>query len=101
MRSPTAKHYWRPISLLCALLALTACGSERVVYRDRVVEVPQPVPAKLDPALTADCPPRGELPATGRLPVGSVLDRTAAVEDALALCREQLKEIRSTQEDPQ
>lgn len=84
---------------LCALLALPGCATERVVYRDRVVEVPLPVPAKLDPMLTADCAPETVLPPSGSLPVSDALDRLAAVEDALALCRKQLAEIRSTQED--
>ena len=71
------------------------------MYRDRVVEVPLPVPAKLDPKLTADCAPEATLSPRGSLPVSHALDRLAAVEDALALCRKQLAEIRSTQEAPQ
>jgi hypothetical protein len=67
-----------------------------VVYRDRPVEVPVPVVQKVPGRLTADCEPRTAVPFSGALLVGDVLDRLAAVEDALAICRNQVAEIRGT-----
>jgi hypothetical protein len=78
----------------CALLMLNACGTPpRVV--DRVVKVPVPVRAPLDPRLTADCPPDVEVPLTGPLPVAAALRREDAVEAALTRCRAQLEQLRS------
>ena len=73
---------------------LSACG-QRVVYRDREVQVPVPVRAPLDPRLTADCVPDAEVPPTGPLPVADVLRRLDAVEMALGQCRAQVGELRS------
>lgn len=64
------------------------------MFKDRVIKIPVPVRAELDPRLTADCPPRFDVPTSGRLTVLSALDRLAAVEEALAQCRNQLSEIR-------
>jgi hypothetical protein len=62
-----------------------------------LIEVPAPVLVALDSELTRDCEPRTGVPASGKLPIGDVLERLAAVEDALALCRNQLTLIRTAQ----
>lgn len=95
MNSLDAQVCWRLTLLLCALLVLSACGNApQVVYRDRAVEVPVPVVQPLDPRLTADCPARTDVPQTGPLTVRQALDRLAAVEDALATCRNQVAVMR-------
>jgi hypothetical protein len=95
MNFPHAKSFFKLICL-CALVTLQACASEpRVLYKDRVVEVPLPVRTPLDPRLTVDCEPRNDPPMTGALPVSAVLDRLAAVEDALEVCRLQLEALRN------
>ena len=68
-----------------------------MVYRDRTIEVPVPVVRPLPARLTADCEPRVRVPADGPLTVAAVLDRLAATEDALAVCRNQLGELRGAQ----
>ena len=73
---------------------LSACG-QRVVYRDREVQVPVPVRAPLDARLTADCVPDVEVPPSGSLPIADVLRRLDAVEMALGQCRAQVRELRS------
>lgn len=65
-----------------------------MVYRDRPVEVPKPVVRPVPDRLTRDCVPATAVPFDGALTVKDVLDRLAAVEDALALCRNQVAEIR-------
>ena len=75
---------------------LTACASgPRVVYQDRLIEVPVPVRAPLDAALTADCPPATDIAPAGPLPVADALRRLAAVEDALLECRLRLLTLRN------
>ena len=92
-----ARVCWILILLIAALLVLSGCASEpQTVYVERPIEVPVPFIQALDPRLTVDCQPRTDVPQSGRLTVGQVLDRLGAVEDALALCRNQLAEIRST-----
>ncbi len=87
---------WRLIWLLSALIALVGCESvPQLVYRDRVVEKPVPVVQSIDPRLSKDCQPQTDVPQTGALTAAQVLDRLAAVEDALAFCRGQLGEIRA------
>lgn len=81
-------------TLLCVLATLAGCGSAPPVFRDRVIKIPVPVRAELDPRLTADCEPRSDVPSSGPLPISAVLDRLASVEEALAQCRNQLSEIR-------
>ena len=94
MHYPTARPFWRPTLLACALLTLNACGTPpRIV--DREVMVPVPVRAPLDPRLTADCPPDAEVPLTGPLPVTEALRRLDAVEAALAACRARLEQLRN------
>lgn len=94
MKFLPAKSFFRLICL-CALVTLQACASEpRVLYKDRVVEVPLPVRTPIDPRLVADCEPRSDPPQTGPLPVRAALDRLAAVEDALEVCRLQLEALR-------
>lgn len=41
----------------------------------------------MDPRLTADCVPRTDLPPDGPLTINAMKERLAAVEDALAICR--------------
>lgn len=94
MTFPHAKSFSTLISLL-ALATLAGCASEPVVvYKDRLVEVPLPVRTPPDPRLVADCEPRYDPPQTGPLPVASALERLAAVEDALEMCRQQLEALR-------
>jgi len=90
-----AKSFSRLICL-CALVTLQACGNApRVVYKDRVVEVAVPVQTPIDPRLVLDCEPRFDPPQTGPLKVSAALDRLAAVEDALEMCRMQLEALRN------
>lgn len=94
VKFPPAKSFCMLISLL-ALVMLTGCANEpTVVYKDRLVEVPLPVRTPLDSRLVADCEPRYDPPQTGPLPVDSALQRLAAVEDALEMCRQQLEALR-------
>lgn len=60
------------------------------------VEVPVPVVKPLPESLTADCDPAYEY-ASGSIHGEAVLDRLAAVELALGVCRAQLVKIRETQ----
>jgi len=76
---------------------LTACGAAPPVFTDRTVEIPVAVVKPLPERLTADCKPAVDVPATGPLPVSLAFSRLAAVEDALAACRAQLAEIRTSQ----
>lgn len=64
------------------------------MYQDRPVPVPVPVVQKVDERLTRDCEPKTDVPYAGALTVGDVLARLAATEDALAICRNQVAEIR-------
>lgn len=79
----------------CVLVLLSRCASApTVVYKDRVVTVPQPILVQPDPRLTADCPPQVSLPASPK--VRNMRDRLGAVETALADCRNRMKELRET-----
>ena len=91
----TVAPSWKLTWLLSALLTLSGCGAQRVVYRDREVIKTVPVRAPLDARLTADCVPDAEVPPSGPLPVGEGLRRLDAVESALADCRARLGELRS------
>lgn len=73
---------------------LVACASERIVYRDRTVEVPVPVIQPVPAELLKPCAPRTDVPYAGSLTIAQVLDRHAAVEDALAMCWNQIELIR-------
>lgn len=96
MQFPTVHGFWKSTWLLPALTGLAGCGSvPQTVYVDRPIEVPVPFVQTIDPRLTADCEPRTDVPQAGRLTVAQVLDRLGAVEDALALCRNQVAEIRA------
>lgn len=79
--------------LLCALVALSGCGSVR--YVDRVTEVSTPVRVPVDSRLTIDCEPGYQPPQSGPITLGDALARLASVEEALAQCRAQLDEIRN------
>lgn len=61
------------------------------------MEVPVPVVQKLPADLVKDCQPRTSVPEHGALTVDDTLERLAAVEDALAFCRNQLGVIRARQ----
>lgn len=93
MRFPSAKQF-STFSLTCALAMLVACANEPPVFKDRVVKVPVPVRAEIDPRLTEDCEPAADVPLTGVVTVLDALNRLAAVEIALAKCRHQLAQIR-------
>ncbi len=75
---------------------LAGCASERVVTRVEVKELPVPVVEKIDPSLTKDCEPKYRYPASS-LKIRDIKDRLAATEDALAICRNQLENIRAGQ----
>lgn len=95
MKFPLAKLCSVAI-LVFALGTLLGCATEPpVVYKDRVVEVPLPVRTPIDPRLTVDCEPRYDPPMSGPLPVDAALERLAAVEDALEMCRMQLEALRN------
>lgn len=96
MRTLTALPSLRWTLLGPALLSLLACASvpPEPVYRDRPVQVPVPVVQKLDERLTRDCVPRTSVPFAGALLVGDLVERLAAVEDALAICRNDKAELR-------
>ena len=88
-------------SLMFVVLLLTACASgERVVFKDRIIEKPVPVPLPIDPRLTADCTPVTDVPIEGALTIRDALERLEAVEFALDLCRHDKAEIRKAQERP-
>jgi hypothetical protein len=95
MKLPRAILYLS-LLLVCALAISMGCSSAptTVVYKDRVVKVPQPIRAPVDYRLTQDCPPRFDLPLSPT--VEDSWKRLGAVEEALILCRKQLKEIRET-----
>lgn len=61
---------------------------------DRTIEVPVPVVQPIPDRLTRDCEPRTDVTYDGPLTVALVLERLAAVEDALAVCRNQVGELR-------
>ena len=65
--------------------------------QNEVVRVPVPVVKKLDPALLRECLARYRYPAD-RLTVEDLTERLAAVEDALALCANQVEAIRAAQD---
>lgn len=91
MKFPRALPCW-VLLLLSAPAILTACTSAPVVYKDRVVTVPQPIRTPVDPRLTEDCSPRFDLPS--KPTVEDSWKRLAAVEESLTQCRKQLSEIR-------
>ena len=93
MRIPSVKRYLSATLLTPALLSLQGCASAPEP-KFIEVEVPVPVRAPLDPRLLADCNPTVPLPETGPLTVGHALDRLAAVENAIFLCRTQLEKLR-------
>lgn len=98
MRYPAVMSFWPSILLLCALLGLQGCESApRVVYRDRIVNNPVPVVQQVDPRLTADCEPKTDIPQTGKLTTKDAMERLAAVEDALAICRNDKARLRESQ----
>lgn len=95
MRNPIALRGSIRILSLLALASLAGCETPPVV-RTETVEVPVPVVKPLDPHLTADCEPRFyylQAPITGEV----LIDRLTAVELALAICRNQLENIRALQ----
>jgi hypothetical protein len=60
------------------------------------VKVPYPVVEKLSDELTRDCEPRYRYPSSA-MTVEAVKDRLEAVEDALAICRNEKALIRAGQ----
>lgn len=96
MRYQTATGFSRWTLPAFALLWLQGCASgPDTVYMDRPVEIPVPFVQVIDQRLTLDCEPRTDIPQSGKLTVRQAKDRLAAVEDALAFCRNQLAEIRA------
>ena len=96
MRIQTATRGCARVSSVLALALLAGCGTPRVVTKTETVRVPVPVVKPLPPELTADCAPRYQYPAndiTGE----ALVDRLIAVELALAICRNQLENIRAAQ----
>lgn len=75
---------------------LAGCASGPKVGPTTVVDNPEPVVEKIDPRLVKDCEPRYLYPA-GSMSIAAITDRAAAVEDALAICRNQLELIRAAQ----
>lgn len=85
---------------LCALgmLLLSACTPQtQIVYKDQIVKEPVPTLVPLDPKLTADCQPLVPLPASGKLTILALMNRLDSVEMELAICREDLSDIRDLQ----
>lgn len=75
---------------------LTGCASAPVATTTEYVEIPVKVVEKLDPKLIADCDPKQIYPAT-KLKFKDMKKRLDAVEDALAICRNQLELLRAAQ----
>lgn len=97
MRTLGVLRSWRAISSLCALSLLAGCATEpRTVTRTVTVEVPVPVVKPLPSELTRDCQPRVNYPDTS-MTVEAIVDRLQAVEDALAICRNEKALIRALQ----
>ena len=67
-----------------------------MVTETKTVQVPIPVIEKVDPRLIQDCEPRYMYPKDS-MTVEAVTDRLAAVEDALAICRNDKALIRHHQ----
>lgn len=84
---------WTLLGLVLATLSGCASGP-RVIYKDRLIQVPTPVIQPLDPRLTEDCTPASSVPMSGALTVRDILDRLEAVEYALARCNNDKAEIR-------
>jgi hypothetical protein len=57
-----------------------------VITETKVVKLPVPVIEKIDPGLIQDCEPKYLYPKDS-MTVEAITDRVAAVEDALAICR--------------
>jgi len=75
---------------------LAGCKSAPPAVRTEFVNVPVPVVKKLADELTRDCVPVVNYKAD-RMTVGDVVERLAAVEDALAICRNEKALIRAAQ----
>lgn len=75
---------------------LQGCASAPVARSTEPVEIPTPVVEKIDQALTKDCEPHYRYPKAS-LKIRDIKDRLAATEDALAICRNQLENIRAVQ----
>ena len=100
MKNRIASLCWRSTSVGLVLLSLAACaGAPRVVTKTVTVEVPVPVVQRLAPELLRECTARVVYPA-GSLTVGAIVDRLEAVEDALAICANQVAVIAAGQAPP-
>lgn len=100
MRSPTANVLWRLILSACVLSTLGACETAPKVVTEYVpVEVQVPVVVKIDPDLLKPCIVRYRYKPTG-MPIADMRERLAAVEDALAICWNQIENIAAAQNAP-
>lgn len=62
--------------------------------------MPVPVVEKIDQSLIKDCVPRYRYPPES-MKIEHIKDRVEAVEDALAICRNQLELVRACQSEPE
>lgn len=98
MRNPIASNYRTLTSRLCVLLLLAGCVSEpEVVVKTVTVKVPVPVLEKLDSKLLVECVARYQY-SPFHLSVRAMRERLEAVEDALAMCANQIELIRAAQD---
>lgn len=94
------KSWTLPLCVL-VMLGLSACTPQtQIVYRDKVVKEPVPTFVPLSSALTADCQPVVLLPSAGKLTVLDLMNRLDSVELELAVCRDELADIRALQPNP-
>lgn len=84
----------------CALSTLGGCASApAVAQKPEAVPIPVPVVKKVDASLLKPCEVRYRYRPDG-MPVRDIWERLGAVEDALAICANQIELIRAAQDAP-
>lgn len=99
MRNQTARRSWLSTTSAFVLLTLAGCASApQVVVRYETVKVPVLVVQKIDPELLKPCIARFRYRPDG-MPIRDMRERLAAVEDALAICWNQIENIAAGQRE--